>query len=114
VTETEKRRYARTTVDMEVTLSVDSDRVKARSKDISLGGMFVKTDRPPPLESTIGIEMTLPEQKDILVVSCIVRWVATEGVGVQFTALDPQLTRAISHYVATRPTPRPGKLRQQR
>ena len=33
------------------------------------------------------------------------------GVVSQFDSLDPKVTKAISHYVATRPTPKPGKLR---
>lgn len=112
MTPTEQRRYARTHVDMELTVFEGKDRFEARSKDISLGGMFIKTDRPPPPDSPIAIKMTLPEQTAPLVVACVVRWVSPEeGMGVQFSALDPKVTKAISHYVATRPTPKPGKLR---
>ncbi len=118
---TERRRYARTSLDVELTVSGQnavtgrSARINARSQDISLGGMFVKTERPPALNSAIAIELQLPDQKDVLVLPCVVRWVKdTEGMGVQFTTLDNRVTHAIVHYVATRPTPKPGKLQQQR
>jgi uncharacterized protein (TIGR02266 family) len=112
---TEQRRYTRTALDVELTITAQRARLTARSKDISLGGIFVKTDRPPAPDTVVAIEVKLPDQKDVLVVSGVVRWVKdTEGMGVQFTALDNRLAHAITRYVATRPTPKPGKLHQQR
>lgn len=111
----EQRRYVRTVVDVPLmftdTSPTSSSAKPARAKDISLGGMFIKTDRPPPPGSTVAIAVTLPDQKDLLLIPGVVRWVSEEeGMGVQFTQLDNKLTHAITHYVATRPTPKPGKL----
>lgn len=117
----EQRRHTRTPVDVQLmftdTSPTSSSAKPARAKDISLGGMFIKTDRPPPPGSQVAIAVTLPEQKDLLLIPGIVRWVSDdEGMGIQFTQLDGKLTHAISHYVATRPTPalgtRLGKLKR--
>jgi uncharacterized protein (TIGR02266 family) len=111
----EQRRYVRTVVDVPLMFSgsgVSTSAAKpARAKDISLGGMFIKTDRPPPLGSEVAIALTLPDQDDLLLIPGVVRWVSdTEGMGIQFTQLDNKLTHAITVYVSTRPTPRPGRL----
>lgn len=114
----EQRRYARIAVDVAVTYSAPAAApaaTPARSKDISLGGMFIKTDRPPPPGSEVAIAVTLPDQKDLLLIPAVVRWVqGSEGMGVQFTQIDNKITFAITHYVATRPTPKPGKLKPPR
>lgn len=111
---TEQRRYARTSLDVELTITIASLRVSARSKDLSLGGMFVKTDQPPAPDTEVTIEVKLPDQKDVFLFPCVVRWVKDgDGMGVQFVTLDNRLTHAITRYVATRPTPKPGKLQQR-
>ena len=67
--------------------------------DISLGGMFIATDAPPRFGTVIEIHMRLPGARGDLVLPATVRWMRSEGVGVQFGLLGAKATLAITEIV---------------
>jgi hypothetical protein len=67
-------------------------------RDISVGGMFVETTTPPPFGAEVVITVTLPGQKDRLVLPAVVRWTRPDGMGVQFGLLGARETYAITEF----------------
>jgi type IV pilus assembly protein PilZ len=94
----ELRRYQRAPLDAELTFTVKGgdSHVAGRSKDISVGGMFVLTASAPAFGAELVIHITLPGQKAPFALPGIVRWSARDGVGVQFGLLGARETHAIT------------------
>ena len=65
-------------------------------KNISLGGMFVFSDQPPPFGAELTIVAQLPHSKGPLRLPAVVRWSNSEGFGVQFGLLGAVATHAIT------------------
>lgn len=90
-----KRQFDRIPAELDVEFMVDGRVVHARSKDISLGGMFIETDSPPPYGTQLRVHVTLPDLARPVVIEAIVRWTAPSGMGVQFGGLRIAETWAI-------------------
>ncbi|RKH01065.1 TIGR02266 family protein [Corallococcus sp. CA047B] len=95
-----------TTIDMRS----DSNFFTGFSMDISEGGIFIATVEAVPRGTSVDLDFTLPGGRP-LTVNGVVRWARDgndrtpelmPGVGVQFTALPPEVAHAISSFVATR------------
>ena len=64
------------------------DRVfEGETRNVSLGGMFVRTSATLPFGAQVRIRFRLPSLKEDTEVSATVRWTTPEGVGVQFGSL---------------------------
>jgi c-di-GMP-binding flagellar brake protein YcgR len=98
----ELRRYQRAPLDVSVEFSLrtgpDADqRHPGRSRDISLGGMFVITEQPLSFGSELLIYVALPSQKALFALPGVVRWSRVgEGMGVQFGLMGARETHAIT------------------
>jgi c-di-GMP-binding flagellar brake protein YcgR len=92
------RRYKRAPIDLAVEFAAkgSNERLQGRGKDISLGGMFVLTDRPSPFSTEIVVYITLPGQKAPFALPCVVRWTGVDGMGVQFGLIGARETHAIT------------------
>ncbi len=68
---------------------VHGDReLEGTTRNISLGGMFVDASGTmPAVGSEARVRMRLPALKEQTEVPVVVRWVTSEGVGVQFGSL---------------------------
>jgi hypothetical protein len=96
----ENRRYPRVPLDGAiefVAVGVET-RVKARAKDISLGGMFFETSAPLAYNDKLVVHVTVPGQKAPFALSGTVRWVGPTGMGVQFDMMGAKETYAITEY----------------
>jgi hypothetical protein len=59
-----------------------------RSANVSIGGLFVAMNAPPPLGSRVTIRVRLPGVPDASVVPSVVRWsLPGQGFGAQFESL---------------------------
>lgn len=95
----ELRRYQRSPLDVPVEFTVKGtdERLTGRSKDISVGGMFVHTDTPPAFGVEIVVHITLPGQRAAFAVPAVVRWSQTgQGMGLQFGLMGARETHAIT------------------
>ncbi len=104
----ELRRYQRAPLDVPVEFVLRASagegalRIAGRSKDISLGGMFVITNEPLAFGASVVVYMRLTGHKGELAMPGVVRWSrAGEGMGVQFGLLGARETHAITEL--TRP-----------
>jgi tetratricopeptide (TPR) repeat protein len=113
------RRHPRYDLDAPVTIRYDewSDLVELCTRDISKGGMFVKTSSPPPLRSKITVQLRLPQDTGVLELSGEVVHVMgggeggpVLGFGLQFDELGDRrramLDRLVDH--AREMAERPG------
>lgn len=74
------------------------------AKDVSIGGMFIETDRALSFGEEISITGRLPSTKQDVVLPAIVRWLAPGGFGVQFGLLGARETHALSQLFAAQRT----------
>jgi CheY-like chemotaxis protein/Tfp pilus assembly protein PilZ len=84
--------------------------------NISKGGLFVRTEKPPPLRSRIGLRIALPEGRTVETECEVVHRVDLDeaaarhippGVGVAFNPNDAALSRTITQLLASLPMRRP-------
>ena len=99
----ELRRHSRTAIDVPVEFvgKGATERVAGRARDISLGGMFIETDRPLPFSAEVTVHLTLPAQKAPVALPGVVRWNRDGGMGVQFGPLGARETHAITELTRT-------------
>ena len=92
----DKRSHARFTASIDVTLIYQDQRYQGRSRDVSLGGMFVYTDAPIPFGATVYVEFLLPSLKSARCVEATMRWQQEGGIGVAWKSLRAQEVWALN------------------
>jgi len=99
----ELRRHSRAVVDVPVEFvgKGATERTAGRARDISLGGMFIETDKPLPFSAEIIVHVTLPSQKAPFALPGVVRWNRDGGMGVQFGLIGARETHAITELTRT-------------
>jgi hypothetical protein len=99
----EKRRHHRVPLEAVVTcrsteVDAESFNCEAHARDISIGGMYLQSDAPPPLGRKLELSFQLPGNSLVLHLPAIVRWFGVDGFGVQFQLLGAKETHAITRY----------------
>jgi hypothetical protein len=94
----ELRRHSRTVIDasVEFVAKGGTEKFAGRARDISLGGMFIETDKPLPFAAEVTVHVTLPSQKTPFALPGVVRWNRDGGMGVQFGLIGARETHAIT------------------
>ena len=83
----EMRIHHRHEVELEVTWTYDGNDQTGRTVNVSLGGMFIRSDASPPFHSTVRLRFRIPALRQDTNVDAHVRWVEEAGFGVQFIGL---------------------------
>ncbi len=100
----EKRRHPRRIVRLAVAFQVgDGPRVDAYSRDLSIGGMFITTDKVTPFGAAVSLYMHLPGVKQEVTVKGTVRWTEPDGMGVQFGLMGARETHALTQLLTGAP-----------
>lgn len=94
-----RRTTPRRVVQIDVVLQVQGSEVRAHTRDLSVGGMFVITAVKPAIGSTVRVRLVIPTLGSDDVVDVVVRWTSPDGIGVQFGALRAIQTWAIQRAV---------------
>ncbi len=76
-------------------------RSQGHSTDISLGGMFIETQSPEAFGTDVVVHVHVPGEPSAYALPAIVRWVAPDGMGVQFGNLGARETFTITELVAS-------------
>lgn len=98
----ELRRYQRAPLEVPLEFALKAsgtpgNRQSGRSRDISLGGMFIVTDTPAAFGAELVVHITLPGQRSAFALPAVVRWSrAGEGMGLQFGLMGARETHAIT------------------
>lgn len=90
------RQFERFVVALDVAFVVDGERVTAKSRDASLGGMFIETPRSLPYGTQFELEVKLPALAQPVKIDSTVRWSGPTGMGVQWGTLHTNATWAIN------------------
>lgn len=94
-------RYARR---LEVEVLAGEQRTVATTRNISLGGVFVETTAPLPLQTRLQIRFRIPTQPEPIEVSGEVRWVEPgegdqlPGMGIRFQGLRAREVWALNRF----------------
>lgn len=93
---TEARQHPRSQVELAVTVVRGQSELVAKSRDISLGGMFLFVDAPPPYGTVLTLRLTFPGAKAETTIKATVRWTTQNGMGVQFDMMGARDTHALT------------------
>lgn len=97
----DKRSHARFPATLEVTLIVAGERHLARTRDVSLGGMFVYTDRRIAFGSDVQVELVIPALKERTTLECVARWHDEGGLGLSFKGMRAREVWALNQLFKT-------------
>lgn len=91
----DKRRSAR--IGFHLSIQIKGRQGSYKSRNFSLGGLFVETEVPPQFKAGEQLELTItiPNQDDPIQVKGWVIHVTRKGIGVEFLDLPPQDTMAL-------------------
>ncbi len=94
-------RYARR---LDVEVIAGEEKRTATTRNISLGGLFIETDQPYPLQTHLQIRFKIPTHPETIEVSGEVRWVEPGdadqpcGMGIRFQGLRAREVWALNRY----------------
>jgi uncharacterized protein (TIGR02266 family) len=91
----ESRREARARIAVPVRFRHAGGAVDATARNVSVGGMFIETDRPAAFGEVITIELQLPTMPRMANLSATVRWTSEDGMGVQFGVTGARETHGL-------------------
>jgi uncharacterized protein (TIGR02266 family) len=106
----ERRQEPRAEVDVEVHYRTAQEFLSAYTRNISGGGIFVRTQNPLPLNQTVRLRFTLPGIARTFECSGVVVWANApssrsalpSGMGIKLEELDQESRRLLSEYVQAR------------
>jgi len=112
----ERRAEPRAEVDIEVRYRTAQEFMSAYARNISGGGIFVRTAEPLPLNQTVRLRFTLPGIPDRFDVNGIVVWSnpgssrssLPSGMGIKLLDLDPHSRELIDEFVKVK-SPAPAQ-----
>jgi hypothetical protein len=93
-------RARRIAIPIDITLQIGSRTLTATSRDISTSGLFVLTDEPLDISTTLTVTLMLPGSEpfveDEFTSRARVTRRAPGGYGIELVAADPSLLRALA------------------
>ena len=75
--------------------------VAAQTRNIGVGGAFIVSQHVQPVGTNLTLEVMLPTNEQVFTLPAIVRWAATDGMGVQFVGVDIDILLELNDYFAT-------------
>ena len=111
VQDTAERRYRRHAVEVEVSLTSDSNFYMGFTENISEGGIFVATYDYAPMGADVEFDLRLPGMSEAVKCRGVVKWVRTynpdcqdvmPGMGIEFQGMTPKTEAVIKHFVRSR------------
>lgn len=99
-----KRQSERHQVRLEVEFQTELDFVKEHAENISNGGLFVRTELSPEVDSVVEVRVKLPSGQwlsSTARVAHVQGQAERKGVGLQFLSEDPAFQEALDRYLAS-------------
>jgi uncharacterized protein (TIGR02266 family) len=101
----QQRAYARVPVQLEVRFRSARDFVLEHATNLSRGGIFIRSDDPPPMDSAVEVQIVLPDGGAPAITAGVVvhRQLPSPGkvagVGIQFADGTDQFRERIDRYM---------------
>lgn len=73
----------------------------AETRNIGVGGAFIVTSLVQAVGASIAIQLSLPTSDQTFSLPAVVRWAASDGMGVQFVNVDVDVLLELNDYFAT-------------
>lgn len=92
---------------VDVEIRAGSKQITAKSRNLSLGGMFAETEELLPVQTTVEIRFRIPTQPEPVDVAGEVRWIepakpgAPGGMGIRFQGLRARDVWALNRFFQT-------------
>ncbi len=92
----EQRAHKRAIVKVEITFKTGKQLMTSYMHNVSCGGLFIKTDKPLPLNTEIVLNFRLPNSYRLFKTKGLVVWVSPPGgkkmpgIGVQFREMSEE------------------------
>jgi uncharacterized protein (TIGR02266 family) len=92
---------------LEVEMLFDGKKQVTRTRNLSLGGLYVETPFPIPIGTTVQLRFQLPTQPEPVEVNGDVRWVVSKGssdeigMGIRFQGLRARDVWALNRFFQT-------------
>jgi type IV pilus assembly protein PilZ len=101
---TEKRKFPRTTVDLEGTLLVDGahEETRVKVRNLGIGGLFLTANISLSFGAKVTVTIDFPAPVGRLVFPAVVRWRDNDGTGLEFGLLGAKQTHAIAQLMRRR------------
>jgi len=97
---------ARAEVELEIQYRTGQEFLAAYTKNISGGGVFIRTSQPLPLNQKVELRFTLPGLNRRFEIGGLVVWVNTSsrssfpaGMGIKFNKIEPADAKTIVEFV---------------
>jgi len=105
LTAKDRRAHARLSVGVDVDLTSGHNFYSAKTRDISVGGLFIDTPAGLPIGTLLTVDLKF--MKSHVRIECEVMWALTDGdktlgVGVRFVELRPAARKSIEAFMALR------------
>jgi len=75
--------------------------VLAETRNIGAGGAFIVTSLVEPIGIALTLELVLPTSDRVFALPSAVRWVAPDGMGVEFVGVEVDVLLELNDYFAT-------------
>lgn len=96
----ERRRFRRVNIVTEVEIVSEKETLLAPTRDISIGGMFLKTTATPPINTPVELRFSLDPGTPVLhATGQIVYIVPGRGLGIEFAELSDENRGRIQEFV---------------
>ena len=103
----EKREQLRAKLKIEVTYKTADIFTSDLSINISTGGIFIKTPKPPPMGTKLDLEFNLPESAKLIKAEGAIVWIQNPstssslpaGMGIKFKRIAPEDLKEITDYI---------------
>jgi len=106
-----KREHERLPITLTVNYRTDMDFLNASAKDISLGGMFLRTTSPLPEGTELNLCFNIPEIHIEFCVTAEIIWAVSSGeadyekdcgMGLKFINLSRERSKLLGEYINSR------------
>ena len=98
----ERRRHPRYNVELDVRFSDYERSMTIKTKDLSLGGVFLFMAKPPPLNTPVALELHLTDEiGDVEVRGHVIHCLKGIGMGIEFTEFSETGKLALDQYLGT-------------
>jgi len=97
-----RRSSERHAVQLEIEVTIAEQLHKAKTRDLSLGGVFIYSKARPAFNTRVHLRFTIPSQEEPIEVGGVVRWGDPGGFGVQFDGLRARDVWALGRFFEQR------------
>jgi type IV pilus assembly protein PilZ len=101
-----KRESPRIATNIEIKFREKGSFLRSYMLNVNNGGLFLKTEKPLPIDAEVTMQIQLPDDKEVMAVEGRVVWTNAKskafpvGMGIQFTKITPEHQEKVKAFVS--------------